>query len=358
METNISRFSNLGNTCYQNSVLHPLIHSPDGFIEYILSGDYLNQLKKSKTESEIKETILFQFHRILNSFFFNQEIILNLHKWNELCGKKNETFEGFQQQDSQEFLSFLIDTMIEELGTEYKEIPRLAINNSSWSKEKLVLNLLANQTYQRFHRKKFSLLVPMFNGLFRSKIECNCCGFESNSFEPFTIFPINLPEKKEESIKLEDCLSHFSHPEELDKDNLITCSGCCQKSFGKKTVSIWKLPKYLIFQIKRFKHDMFGRITTKDNTKVEYPLELNLNSFLDKASQYSDSENQYFLYGVTIHLGVMMGGFSAGHYISLLRNRSDLNWYIYNDDKTPLKLKETNLIHPQAYLLFYSRKDF
>lgn len=353
-EVNISRISNLGNTCYQNGVLHPLIHTPGGFIEYILTGDYLNQFKKHKSTDEIKNSLLFQFHRILNSIFKNNDLTLNPHTWKKTCGEKNDVFEGFHQQDAQEFLSFILDNFIEDIGIEYPSIPRLAVDNKDWTKEKLVLNLLAEKTFQNFHRKKYSLLIPMFNGLCRSNISCTHCGYQSNHFSPFSILGLSIPV---DATELNDCLEHYSKEEELDNENLIKCSGCYQKVKGKKTESIWKLPKYLIFHIKRFKHDMFGRITTKDNTLINYPLELDMKPFVDKKSKYKEMSSEYYLYGVTLHSGMMMNGFSAGHYTALVRNRTDKKWYYYNDEAVPKQVPTSHLVHQNAYLLFYCRKD-
>jgi len=353
-DVNMSRISNLGNTCYQNGVLHPLIHSPEGFIEYFLTGNYLQQLSKIKTTDEIKETLLFQFHRILNSVFKNEDLTLNPHTWKKMCGEKNDIFEGFHQQDAQEFLSFIIDNFIEDIGIEYPNIPRLNIPNDDWSKEKLVLNILAEKTFQNFHRKKYSLLVPMFNGLCRSNIKCTHCGFQSNHFSPFSILGLSIPK---DASTLDDCLTHFSHQEDLDNDNLIKCSGCYNKVKGQKTESIWKLPKYMIFHLKRFKQDMFGRVTTKDNTLINYPLEINMDNYLDDNSKYKGLSNEYYLYGVTLHSGMMFNGFSAGHYTALVRNRTDKKWYYYNDEAKPKRVPTSHLVHQNAYLLFYCRKD-
>jgi len=351
---NMSRINNIGNTCYQNSVLHPLIHTPEGFIEYILTGNYLKQLKTTKTHDEIKDTLIFQFHRILNSMFRNNDLNLNPHTWKKICGEKNDIFHGSNQQDAQEFLSFIIDNFIEDMGIEYPTIPREYVVNNNWSKKQMVLNILAEKSFQNFHRKKYSILVPMFNGMGHSNIKCINCEYESNNFTPYSILGLSI---SKDSTSLDDCLKHYSTKEELDKDNLIKCSGCYQKTRGIKTESFWKLPKYLIINLKRFKHDMYGRVTKKDNSLIDYPLELDMKPYVDKDSKYYQKSHQYYLYGVTLHSGIMMNGFSAGHYTSLVRNRTDKKWYYYNDDSKPEPVSTSKLVHSNAYLLFYCRKD-
>ncbi len=43
-------------------------------------------------------------------------------------------------------------------------------------------------------------------------------------------------------------------------------------------MQIYKTPKYLIFQIKRFKQKMHEKV--KSNAKVEYPLELDMSPYV------------------------------------------------------------------------------
>lgn len=354
-KVNYSRLGNLGNTCYQNAVLHPLIHTPGGFIEFIMSGQYLDCMEE-KQHDKISHTLIFQFHRILNSIFKNNNSKLDINTWKSLVGQKNVFFEGSEQQDAQEFLSYIIDKMTEEVGTKINFVSTKKINIDTFSINSKILNIQADNQWNKFLNKKYSIMIPLFTGMFRTRLTYLDSKAQTNNFVPFNIFPLSIPRDRDE-VQLVECLREFNKNEKLDEENLVKGKLSYGKSFVQKQESIWKLPKYLIFNLKRFKYNNFGQISTKDTTMVNYPLDLDMKEFIDKESKYSKLDNIYQLYGITLHHGVMMGGFSAGHYVSFVKNRTDNNWYIYNDDHTPIKIDYTNIVNSSAYLLFYSRKD-
>lgn len=356
MSVNHSRLCNLGNTCYQNAVLHPLIHTPGGFIEFIMSGNYLNHMT-NKSQDEIYQTLIFQFHRILNSIFRKDDCEININTWKTLVGKKNCFFAGYEQQDSQEFLSYIIDKISEEIGIEYDFIPtKKIVLPKNFKIKSRILNINADHQWNNFYKKKYSIMIPMFNGMFRTKINYLDSQAENNSFTPFNIIPLFIP-KKTTPVNLQDCIKELIRVEKLDNKNLVKSKLSYGQTFATKQETIWKLPKYLIFNLKRFKYNDYGQVTTKDTTIVNYPLELDMKEFIDPDSRYSYLDNKYTLYGVTLHHGIMMGGFSAGHYVAFVKNRTNKKWYIYNDEATPISIKKDKLINTNAYLLFYCRKD-
>ena len=352
---NKSRLSNLGNTCYQNAVLHPLFHTPGGFIEFIMSGSYLDNLK-DYAEEDVYKTLIFQFHRILNSIFKSNKAELNINTWKALLGEKNCFFSGFDQQDSQEFLSYIIDKFTEEVGSKIKVLPTKRVDISDLNLGSKILNVQADSYWESYHKKNYSIMVPFFSGMFRTKLVYKDTNAITSTFAPFTVLPLSIP-KDNDKVSLNDCLEYLTKEEELDKDNLIKGKLSYGKTFGMKRETIWKLPKYLIFQIKRFKYNDYGQVTTKDCREVNYPLELDMTDYIDDGSKYKRLNNKYKLYGVTLHYGMMMGGMRAGHYVAYVKNRSNGLWYLYNDDEKLRRVKKDNLVNQNAYLLYYCRDD-
>jgi ubiquitin C-terminal hydrolase len=45
-----------------------------------------------------------------------------------------------------------------------------------------------------------------------------------------------------------------------------------------------------------------------------------------------------------------------GHYISFVKNKLNKSWYIYNDENPIRDISEDDLIHNNAYMLFYIRE--
>ncbi|KAK7480047.1 hypothetical protein BaRGS_00028684 [Batillaria attramentaria] len=81
-------------------------------------------------------------------------------------GKYAPRFNGFQQHDSQELLSFLLDGLHEDL------------NRQAWEN-----HLLRNQ----------SLIVDLFHGQLKSQVRCKECGKVSVRFDPYSYLSLPLP---------------------------------------------------------------------------------------------------------------------------------------------------------------------
>jgi ubiquitin C-terminal hydrolase len=95
-------------------------------------------------------------------------------------------------------------------------------------------------------------------------------------------------------------------------------------------------PQILTIVIKRFTNGLI-----KNNSNVEFSLELNLNGV-----SLTRDEWNYKLYAVVVH----QGSVSGGHYIAYTR-RGD-NWYYFSDSHC----KQTTwdiVKNSQAYILFY-----
>ena len=112
----MSRMRNMGNTCYMNSIIQCLNHTPL-FREYILKNMYVPELKENNPEFKkemidendvkkiFKTTIIYQYHRILK-IMWDKNCLVTPASFRKLIAKKNDMFAGYMQHDSQEFLIF------------------------------------------------------------------------------------------------------------------------------------------------------------------------------------------------------------------------------------------------------------
>ena len=55
------------------------------------------------------------------------------------------------------------------------------------------------------------------------------------------------------NIQLTDCLKAFKQSETLDEDNMWYCNKCKDHVQATKKLDLYKLPKYLVLVLKRFK---------------------------------------------------------------------------------------------------------
>jgi len=335
VEYGISKFNNSsGVTCYINSILAILQQTPI-FSDYILSGTYKDKIKSS-------ESILFQLYNIFNLSHTYDNYNINPDTFRHIITLKNEVWGYHQHQDSQEFLSFLLNSIEEEIAEKVKFIPGRIINLQNNLQNNL-LNLMANNSWQKFIGNEFSIIKNLFGGMTHIIITCNFCNNKSHNFDFFQILQLSI-----NYDSLEECLDDFIKEEMIDQDNMIKCSFCGHYNKSTKHTKFWKLPKILIIQLKRFKVNNYGIITEKISKQVDYPINLNLDKYIN-----NNINNNYELFAVNNHHSIN-NSINHGHYTSMVINRFNNKWYNFNDSKS---LEEVNqIISKNAYNLFYMKK--
>ena len=117
VEFGICRFNNIGGvTCYINSILAVLQQTPI-FIDYILTFQFKKYLiDKYPTKEEMIETVMFQLYLLMKASHTHENCIITPNQFLKTIIKKNEMWGHYQQQDSQEFLSFLLNNIEEEIS--------------------------------------------------------------------------------------------------------------------------------------------------------------------------------------------------------------------------------------------------
>lgn len=109
-----------------------------------------------------------------------------------VIGRHGSAFSGYQQQDSQEFLAFLLDGLHEDLNriknkpaTEKPELPDEKVNDPEAQAE------LAQSCWDLHKKRNESVILDLFAGLYRSVLVCPVCKKVSITFDPF--FDLTLP---------------------------------------------------------------------------------------------------------------------------------------------------------------------
>ncbi|ARF09281.1 ubiquitin carboxyl-terminal hydrolase [Catovirus CTV1] len=405
----LSGLSNMGNTCYMNSALQ-CICATNIFTIYFLDKkfhkdlyenitDKLATIVRNKTKispeddvsidacelkKEYKSSVTYNLYKLLNGMWrLNQEITPRSFK--NTIGRLNSTFAGYSQNDSQEFLSFVLDQVHEELKTKvkirYNDIPDsvrqydeirnhystlLSNDNLSISEKEEIVNNF--KQYKRNHmsdaaihkylvfwkkyiQEQYSIINDIFMGMYYTEIICKECNEKSLVFEPYNILQLPIPDDGE--VDLETCIKNFTVEEELKDKNQYKCGECKKYVDAKKKTSLWETPNVLIIQLKRFKNT--GISTTKVRSIIKYPL-YDL-SFEKACSEYYPINHKYDLYGVVQHTGSLNGG----HYIAHTKNPINNKWYEFNDNYVlhiPDEKIEAELISRDSYILCYRKKEF
>ncbi|KAL4444458.1 hypothetical protein ABPG74_016751 [Tetrahymena malaccensis] len=157
---------------------------------------------------------------------------------------------------------------------------------------------------------------------------------------------------------LSECLQLNQEKEILDEDNMWDCDICKQKQIASKEVTIYYGPRYLIFQIKRFKNNSKGE-KVKNCVQVNYGEFEDFTDYIYKINptvntvQNAEKKSRlvYRLYGVVVHIGQI----DQGHYTSYTFQND--RWTHYNDDQIKTVKAEEAINNRNAYLLFYELVD-
>lgn len=254
-------------------------------------------------------------------------------------------FQGYHQHDAQELMGLLLDGIHEDLNR-VKNKPYIEERDCDGTNDEVD----ATEAWKNYLKRNKSLIVDLFQGQLRNTCVCLTCNHRNIRFEPFMYLSLPVTDS---CTKLRDCLDLYLQEENLIGENQWYCEKCKEHVDATKKIDLWILPPILIFHLKRFKYDEYGKIGSKTATVVEYPLqEWDLSGAVrSKAAATA----QYDLYAVSNHVG----GLGSGHYTAHALNRFDDNWYEFNDSSVRRVDAETDLRrNSSAYLLFYNRTDY
>jgi hypothetical protein len=111
-------------------------------------------------------------------------------------------FRGYNQQDSHEFLHYLIDTLNEDLNR-VVEKPYVEIPDSDGRDDSIV----SGEQWNAFAQRNNSVMIDMFYGQMKSHLVCLSCDNVSNTFDPYSILSIPVPVVKVVKLKI----SYYPH---------------------------------------------------------------------------------------------------------------------------------------------------
>ena len=361
---------NLGNTCYMNAALQCLANLTH-FSLSVISIDIdpsctseTNSRKSTRStrsgRSNAQNPIIAQvlsdlFKKLWSS---DERSALSPDAFRNSFSKVHESFWGFRQQDSHEFLRVLLCQLESELP----------IYQSNLSE----------------------LVSSCFGGKLMSNVVCIQCGSEFEKIDYFCDLSVEIPEQFWEKPKdascveictLQDCIANFFSLEELIETEWFYCKECNLKQPSAKQFSISKEPSILCIHIKRFRHDRSSK--AKIQTHIAFPLDdLDLSSFLvaddEPVSPSKKLKRSFYrLESFVVHHGSTL---SSGHYTSFVRSNNEISQCLQNgkllnlnsviNPTAPVEVKEKwfhfndstvseasleSVKKASAYILFYKK---
>lgn len=326
---------NLGNTCFLNTCLQILLHTHE------LHHLPFDICSTDKIESKfVEQWILFQ-KEMMNE---NPEPFSpnSLIQWIQHIAKIQNRllFSEYSQNDMSEFLLFFMDCFHTCFQRSMETNIKGNIENETDEMATLCYSMVSN-TYS----KEYSEINKLFYGISVSKLIDTTENKTSLQMKPDFFFILDLPI---DGSTIYSCIQKYITPELLENDNAWFNEKTGQKQDVYKQTIFWSFADILVISLNRF--CMIDNHPSKNMHLVEFPIDnLDLSSFVHG---YNQASYQYELYGISNHVGDIMGG----HYSAFIKNEK--NEWFYCDDNVIQSVDNISLmITPMAYCLFYRKKS-
>ncbi|KAF8628722.1 hypothetical protein AX17_005944 [Amanita inopinata Kibby_2008] len=365
VQVGMSGLKNMGNTCYMNAPMQCLSATVP-FARFFTDGRWKSAINFTNPLGS-KGKLTGAFATLVHDMWLGDLPYLTPFEFrNSICQLKSE-FKGNDQHDSQEFLSFLLDGIHEDLNRVMVKPTITQTPEQEAELERLPAQIASEREWRAWRTRNDSLIVDFFQGQFRSRLQCLTCHKTSTTFNVFSILQLPIPHTKNGKVPVERCLDAFFNEEVLEKDDAWDCPQCKTKRKATKKLSLARLPPILLVQLKRFEAN--GRFSDKIDTFVEYPMNsLDLTNYMppplppgaDKTQlngglpmspddpRTQMSPYRYDLYAVTNHYGNL----SSGHYTAFIASRGG---WMYCDDSSVRPVDPKQVVNQKAYVLFYKR---
>ncbi|KAJ1860086.1 hypothetical protein LPJ73_001533 [Coemansia sp. RSA 2703] len=303
--------NNLGNTCFLNSVLQCLTHTP-------VLAEYMLTRKHSASCRAGDNCMLCRFEAHVVRALSKRESSSISPK--SIVGRLKLVAKHMRigrQEDSHEFLRLLVEAFQRSLlyGIDPKIDRRI---------------------------QETTLVHQVFGGYLQSQVKCERCGYESNTFEPLLDLSLDIHSG---GSSISKALRGFTRPEMLTKSNRYKCDKCTKLVDATKQMTIYRLPRILTLQLKRFSTFGGGKI----NRYIEFPLNLNMKNYVSKTTSETGPYD-YSLYAVLVHAG---GTARSGHYYCYAKSPAGV-WHELNDSMVH-RVSVDTVLKQSAYMLFYER---
>lgn len=185
--------SNLGNTCYMNSALQ-CVRSVEELTKYFLTGAAKSELNAENPLGNNGE-VAMAYERLLEEIYKEPPPTSVAPRYfKTTIGRYAPSFSGYGQQDSQEFLGFLLDGLQEDLSRvkkkPYIEKPDSTdemVNNPEAIRE------MAAKVWDITKKRDDSVISDLFTGMYKSTLVCPICAKVSITFDPFNNLTLQLP---------------------------------------------------------------------------------------------------------------------------------------------------------------------
>ncbi|KHN36512.1 Ubiquitin carboxyl-terminal hydrolase 8 [Glycine soja] len=187
----LTGLQNLGNTCFMNSSLQCLAHTPK-LVDYFLE-DYIREINHDNPLGMNGE-IALAFGDLLRKLWAPGASPVAPRTFKSKLARFAPQFSGFNQHDSQELLAFLLDGLHEDLNR-VKCKPYIEVKDGDDRPDEVV----ADEYWHNHLARNDSVIVDVCQvgiclpGQYKSTLVCPVCRKVSVTFDPFMYLSLPLP---------------------------------------------------------------------------------------------------------------------------------------------------------------------
>ena len=274
--------SNLGNSCYMNSALQCMRSIKELTIYFLKYFD--EQQLNTHNIIGTGGFLTLAYANLIYNLNNSQKDYYSPEYFKNTIGIIDERYAGYEQQDTHELMTFLIDSIHEDLN---KVINKPKINrkdseiNNYFSLE--LEHSKSTIEWNNFLKRNQSIMVDLFYGQYKATISCTYCQNKSINFSTYLSLQLPIPKYKEYFlVKIffyEDVLKNFP----MIKINIIMNKQNKKISNAKKIIGkIFGIEAYSL-EILQNKSKEIIKIYNDDeeiDEKVNFLLVVKMNSKL------------------------------------------------------------------------------
>ena len=181
---------NLGNTCFMNSSI-ACISNCSELTYYFLSKKFINDINKSNRDGAGGQ-LAKAWYELLCYYWNSKYSSGNPRSIKSIVASKNRKFSGYQQQDSNEFMTVFLEILGEDLNKANKKVYR-----ELKEQQKGESDVDAAQRFWKLHiQRNDNIITDLFHGLLKSTITCPKCKFKSITYDPFNTITLTIPSER------------------------------------------------------------------------------------------------------------------------------------------------------------------
>lgn len=175
---------NLGNTCFMNSAIQCLVHTPE-FARYFRE-DYHQEINWQNPLGMVGE-LAMAFGDLLRKLWAPGRTSVAPRPFKAKLARFAPQFSGYNQHDSQELLAFLLDGLHEDLNR-VKHKPYIKSRDADGRPDEEV----ADEYWANHIARNDSIIVDVCQGQYKSTLVCPVCNKVSVTFDPFMYLSLPL----------------------------------------------------------------------------------------------------------------------------------------------------------------------